>query len=778
MIPGFSTHGAMTHGAFDGDASTANPRAALLIDSLGAKTILLKACPYDPITLESPCIYISNNAYASGVGDTLPDGTSLPHQLFRGRLIQPLSFETRVMQGTELTDAVPAFGSTAVAVADGDTEIRKHLRYHWDGAELLYLLGRKDWALSEFAPIAKAVASDVEADPLTYRISYRDVFRRLQVPVRTGVYAGRGPCLRGDGSSAYGSATITCPANSLTIECLVRPRTSASTTKSIAGWRNGTAAGGRRLALLSTGTNLPTFDIRNDAGVLHRAAGVTALSTHRWYHLAGVLDTAASQVRLYVDGELVATTALTGTWATQLTTFVVLRQPDSAAEYADVDIDELRVWPAARTQAEIKASREYEMTVTTQTGYWQFNEATGATAFDETANNYDLALSGSYSWVGSLEGGAEIKGTRKYRRFGPFFELQPVPVDPNHHVYQFHDGAVDAVTSVKVAGAAGLTFDADVADPYAWTPVAGKYATCIARGYLILQAAPQGVLTVSGRGDKLAGVYVSSGPDIIQRLASEILTYPDEFDVASFATAEAANSAALQVGTGSEEVTYYDVIRGIARQSLGGWATMTQDGLLALGILDRPGTPTRVLGLADVVLDSPQKLVTSTPPTLTKLGYAQYLTTQTTDALATSLAEDVQRDLGQAYRFVATPEDSDIVANYPAAVPSTEETHYALEADALAEAARRQTLREDPFYALRLPLTRGQYQDAIGDDLELDAELTLMLLGIDATAPCTVVAISVDFGEYGAADSTVLEVVAWPNHPYVDAGFVEAGYVS
>jgi hypothetical protein len=188
-----------------------------------------------------------------------------------------------------------------------------------------------------------------------------------------------------DGSTSFGTTTVTCPAGAMTLEMLVRPRTTAATTRYCGGWRNGTSAGARFLVFDTFGQNSIIVQVRNDSGVSFVARKV-GLVQDRCYHVAGVLDPASGFLYLYVDGVLEASTAISGTWNTVLSTFVVARMPDAASNFLNAVLDEVRIWSVARTQAQIQTGMIAE--ITSGTGLvrrWGFNETSGTAATDSVA---------------------------------------------------------------------------------------------------------------------------------------------------------------------------------------------------------------------------------------------------------------------------------------------------------------------------------------------------------------------------------------------------------
>jgi Concanavalin A-like lectin/glucanases superfamily len=117
-------------------------------------------------------------------------------------------------------------------------------------------------------------------------------------------------------------------------------------------------------------------------------------SLNAWHHLAATYDGATMKV--YIDGVLSASQALTGTIFTNTNALALGVQP-GYYEYFTGSVDEVRVWNLARTQAQIQAAMNMELNPATQTGlaaYYTFDQGiaggtnTGlTTVIDQSGNN-------------------------------------------------------------------------------------------------------------------------------------------------------------------------------------------------------------------------------------------------------------------------------------------------------------------------------------------------------------------------------------------------------
>jgi len=117
----------------------------------------------------------------------------------------------------------------------------------------------------------------------------------------------------------------------------------------------------------------------------------------QWTHLAGVYDERAKQVRFYVDGELVGTSARQVSW--------------NAAGQLIVGhglvggVDEVKVYDRVLTEADVRAEVSRD---NVQLGHWRFDESEGDTATNAVAGGTSGVLRGGARLVpdGGAVGGA------------------------------------------------------------------------------------------------------------------------------------------------------------------------------------------------------------------------------------------------------------------------------------------------------------------------------------------------------------------------------------
>ncbi|MCP5367599.1 MAG: LEPR-XLL domain-containing protein, partial [Hyphomicrobiales bacterium] len=160
----------------------------------------------------------------------------------------------------------------------------------------------------------------------------------------------------------------------------------------------------------------------------------TTVAAQTWTHVAGTYD--GTEVKLYVNGELVASRAYTSPINHSL---APLRIGSGAGDYPWKGmVDEVRVWSVARTQEQIAADLDQVLTgaETGLEGYWRFEEGTGPAVVDTaggdnpgTIVNVPGVETRLYSFDGTagdqiyFDDVAHSGGTIGYRLFGPGGQL-------------------------------------------------------------------------------------------------------------------------------------------------------------------------------------------------------------------------------------------------------------------------------------------------------------------------------------------------------------------
>jgi hypothetical protein len=145
-----------------------------------------------------------------------------------------------------------------------------------------------------------------------------------------------------------------------------------------------------------------------DPGLNHTISGVTAVQNDLWYHACATYD--GSTFNLYLNGKL-ETSAFVGRipnyLSTQYAAIGTAMGSDGLAEGRfNGDIDNVRIWNYARTQASIRDSMFVELTAAPGLlGSYKLNEGTGTTAGNtgSAGTSADGLLVDGASWVAGTD---------------------------------------------------------------------------------------------------------------------------------------------------------------------------------------------------------------------------------------------------------------------------------------------------------------------------------------------------------------------------------------
>lgn len=127
----------------------------------------------------------------------------------------------------------------------------------------------------------------------------------------------------------------------------------------------------------------------------------TVLTLNTWYHVAGTFD--GDSLKIYVNGNEVASKFFYGKImpATIYPPAIGALSDPVGGRYWKGNIDEVRVWSRALSQAEIIANMNHHLDTAGQiglAGYWRLNENTGTLTHDLSSNNNNGMLSSSLMW--------------------------------------------------------------------------------------------------------------------------------------------------------------------------------------------------------------------------------------------------------------------------------------------------------------------------------------------------------------------------------------------
>ena len=141
-----------------------------------------------------------------------------------------------------------------------------------------------------------------------------------------------------------------------------------------------------------------------------------------WTHLSMTYDASERAVMLYANGELVSTST-NGFIPTSLTTgtgaFMIGGRTALNEEFKGL-IDDVRVWNDLRTADEIRENYDQKLSGSESglAGYWNFDDVSGTTVQDGTANNNDGTISDNAKVVPNLGDALDFDGSNTYINAG------------------------------------------------------------------------------------------------------------------------------------------------------------------------------------------------------------------------------------------------------------------------------------------------------------------------------------------------------------------------
>jgi len=128
----------------------------------------------------------------------------------------------------------------------------------------------------------------------------------------------------------------------------------------------------------------------------------SAVSTGTWYHAA--VTWGAGGMKMYVNGVLQASTnANTSAIVSAGNNFLIGKRYGTTSDYFGGQIDEVRVWNAARTADQIRADMNKTLAGNESglVAYYRFDHVSGSTLADHTANHNDGTLVNAPTWTDS-----------------------------------------------------------------------------------------------------------------------------------------------------------------------------------------------------------------------------------------------------------------------------------------------------------------------------------------------------------------------------------------
>lgn len=204
-----------------------------------------------------------------------------------------------------------------------------------------------------------------------------------------------------------GNATALQLTGAVTYEAWVW--TSSSTNGYIFGRRSSDASNGMANDLVMKNDGTIRFRAASGGSIIHKAEGTTPINDGQWHHVAGVFFPGDS-VQVYVDGVLedqITTSVINSINANSLP--FQIGKPGGTATVTpfDGEIDEVRVWNTARTNAEINANMNSCLSGSEigLVAYYNFEDGAGSSILSDltlnanhgTLTNMDTVI----SWTSS-----------------------------------------------------------------------------------------------------------------------------------------------------------------------------------------------------------------------------------------------------------------------------------------------------------------------------------------------------------------------------------------
>ena len=215
-----------------------------------------------------------------------------------------------------------------------------------------------------------------------------------------------------DGSNDYVSISSSSSlqiSNNITLEAWIKLDNTSGSKVVVLSADGGAAANTSFILRIPSAGNVFRFSCGGGSGTDFDGEGSVSetvdsptISSGIWYHVAGVRN--GTSLTLYLNGKSVATESISNNSLHTHSSSLGIGYFPSYAQYFDGQIDEVRIWNDARSQAEIKANmyKELSGSESNLVAYYNFNDGSGTTLTDLTSNSNDGTMNnmdGSSDWV-------------------------------------------------------------------------------------------------------------------------------------------------------------------------------------------------------------------------------------------------------------------------------------------------------------------------------------------------------------------------------------------
>ncbi len=233
----------------------------------------------------------------------------------------------------------------------------------------------------------------------------------------SGAHAGPGMALDFDGADDQVQATINMtPSSTLTLEGWYS--FNSLTDQQNLAHLNQQGATTTRIVPFKTSAHLLALFVHDGTNTYEANSTYTVDQANSWHHLAFVYDN--GNIAFYVDGQPAGTSTGNGSFSTAAANNLYIGS-DPGSLFANVRIDEFRLWSSARTEAEIRAYKDRALNgnEASLVAYYRFDQQPGAsntTLHDLSGNGHHGTLTNMTpasdwitstpfnTWIGS-EGG-------------------------------------------------------------------------------------------------------------------------------------------------------------------------------------------------------------------------------------------------------------------------------------------------------------------------------------------------------------------------------------
>jgi hypothetical protein len=506
-----------------------------------------------------------------------------------------------------------------------------------------------------------------------------------------------------DGSTNYvsfGSAGVPSAVNlrnDLTVEGWFYVQV-GSKIQGLASWNNGGATTYPFSFQLNASNQLRFLDSASTISVTSTAA----VSTLRWLHLSVSVSGTTLRFIIY-DAQ--ARTETVETFTVSTTTRPTANgnfyHGRVTSNFFDGYIQEVRIWSAGRSAAQVRNLRHRSLTATEITAettlkqYTKYAEGTGTTIGDSATGGTNGTLNGTATWHRSLEGDSDLEGEVKPWAGGKVWHAPAKLIHVADRTYQIHLATThtDAPTVYEGGSAitAGTTYTDFKTFAAATTTAAQVDVLRTANGtYVRLGSNPSKPVTVVFKGDASGSGYVSDAASLVKRIVTTLPPYPlvdpDDIDSGSFTALTADNGAEVGVWIDSEQPILQPVNELLASVGALGW--FTAGGLFKVKRFEGvSGSSVTTFDERSIV--SVDAAVSSLPAWTVKLGFQRvYHVLDVSQFTGSVVGTNAQKLLEVPYRYAIRRNEATLTAHRRAEV-RVEESLLTTRADAEAEAERR-----------------------------------------------------------------------------------------